>query len=51
MIGGRKFIKPKKSKFKKNSDKETLKEFRYKNEKHHDKETYRLLKREEEDVG
>lgn len=49
--GGQKFLKPKKSKFRKNSEKDTLKEFRQKNTKHHDKATYRLLKKEEEDVS
>jgi hypothetical protein len=46
--GGKKFEKPKKFKFKKNYDKETLKQFR---QKHHDKATYRLLKAEKKDVG
>ena len=41
-------LKKKLLKGKINQDKETLKEFR---KKHHDKETYRLLKREAEDVG
>ena len=44
--GGQKFLKPKKSKFRKNSDKDTLKEFRQKNKKHNDKATYRLLKKD-----
>jgi hypothetical protein len=47
--GGQKFLKPKKSKFKKNLDKDTLKEFRQKNRTHQDKVTYRLLKNEEKD--
>lgn len=49
MIGSiKKFDKTKKLKFKKNQDKETLKQFR---KKHHDKETYRMLKDEEKDVN
>lgn len=49
--GGQKFLKPKKSKFRKNSEKDTLKDFRLKNKKHSDKATYRLLKKENEDVS
>jgi len=45
--GGRKFEKSQKSKFKKNEDRETFKQFR---NKHHDKALYRMLKREK-DVG
>jgi hypothetical protein len=46
--GGKKFEKPKKLKFKKNYDKETLKQFR---KKHNDKTTYRMLKDEEKNVS
>ncbi len=46
--GGRKFEKPQKSKFRKNEDRETLKQFR---NKHHDKTLYRMLKKEEKDVS
>ena len=45
--GGRKFEKPQKSKFKKNEDRETFKQFR---NKHNDKALYRMLKKEEKDV-
>jgi hypothetical protein len=46
MQTGSKLIKTQKSKFKKDSDKETFKEFR---KKHQDKSTYRMLKQEEKD--
>lgn len=46
--GGKKFEKPRKSKFKKNQEKESLRSFR---KKHHDKATYRLMKDEEKDVS
>jgi hypothetical protein len=46
MQTGSKLVKPNKSKFKKNKEKETFKEFR---KKHHDKSTYRLLKQEEKE--
>lgn len=46
MQTGSKLVKPIKSKFKKDKDKETFKEFR---KKHQDKATYRLLKKEEKD--
>jgi len=45
--GGRKFEKPQKSKFKKNEDRETFRQFR---NKHNDKALYRMLKKEEKDV-
>lgn len=49
MQTGSKLVKPQKSKFKKDKEKETFKEFR---RKHKDKATYRLLKQEEnENVG
>jgi hypothetical protein len=44
--GSKQIIKTQKSKFKKNQDKETLKQFR---KKHHDKSTYRLMKDEGKD--
>jgi hypothetical protein len=43
--GGRKFEKPQKSKFRKNEDRETFKQFR---NKHNDKALYRMLKREKD---
>lgn len=46
MQTGNKLIKTQKSKFKKDKEKETFKEFR---KKHHDKATYRLMKQEEKD--
>jgi hypothetical protein len=46
--GGRKFEKPQKSKFKKNEDRETFRQFR---NKHNDKALYRMLKKEEKDVS
>ena len=48
IVGGSKVEKTQKSKFKKNVDKETLKQFR---KKHKDKATYRMLKDEEKDVS
>jgi hypothetical protein len=45
--GGRKFEKPQKSKFRKNEDRETFRQFR---NKHNDKALYRMLKKEEKDV-
>jgi hypothetical protein len=44
MHTGNKLVKPQKSKFKKDKEKETFKQFR---KKHHDKSTYRLMKQEE----
>jgi hypothetical protein len=44
--GSKQIIKTQKSKFKKNQDKETFKQFR---KKHHDKSTYRLMKDEGKD--
>lgn len=44
ITGGKQIIKTQKSKFKKNEDKETLKQFR---KKHRDKATYRMMKDEE----
>ena len=46
--GGRKFEKPQKSKFRKNEDRETFRQFR---NKHNDKALYRMLKKEEKDVS
>jgi len=46
--GGRKFEKSQKSKFKKNEDRETFKQFR---NKHNDKALYRMLRREKKDVS
>jgi hypothetical protein len=46
--GGRKFEKSQKSKFKKNEDRETFKQFR---NKHNDKALYRMLRREQKDVS
>jgi len=46
--GGRKFEKPQKSKFRKNEDRETFKQFR---NKHNDKALYRMLRREQKDVS
>ena len=45
--GGKKFEKPQKSKFRKNEDRETFRQFR---NKHNDKALYRMLKKEEKDV-
>lgn len=48
VTGSKHLIKPQKSKFKKDRDKETFKQFR---KKHQDKATYRMLRNEErEDV-
>ena len=44
MQTGSKLFKTQKSKFKKDKEKETFKEFR---KKHHHKSTYRLMKQEE----
>ena len=46
--GGRKFEKTQKSKFKKNEDRETFKQFR---NKQNDKSLYRMLKKEKTDVN
>jgi len=46
--GGRKFEKPQKSKFRKNEDRETFRQFR---NKHNDKALYRMLKKEQKDVS
>jgi hypothetical protein len=43
--GGKKFVKPSKTKFKKNRDFENLK---INKPKHHDKSTYRLTKEEKD---
>lgn len=44
--GSKKVVKTKKSKFRRDQDGETLKEFK---KKHHDKTTYRLMRKEEND--
>jgi hypothetical protein len=44
--GGKKFIKPSKTKFRKNRDREDLKTQK---QKHHDKSFYRLFRQEEND--
>jgi hypothetical protein len=44
--GSKQIIKTQKSKFKKNQDRETLKQFK---KKHHDKTTYRLARNEDKD--
>lgn len=44
--GSKHIVKPQKSKFKKDQDKETFKQFR---KKHQDKATYRLIRKEEEE--
>ena len=46
LVGGKKYQKPSKTKFKKNRDKEDQHLFR---QKHHDKNAYRLIKQERED--
>ena len=46
--GGRKFEKPQKSKFRKNEDRETFRQFR---NKHNDKALYSMLKKEQKDVS
>lgn len=48
IVGGSKVEKTQKSKFKKNVDKETLKQFR---KKHRDKATYRMIRNEEKNVS
>jgi hypothetical protein len=45
--GGKKFIKPQKTKFRKNRDEEQIQQMK---NKHHDKSLYRLLKQEKEYV-
>jgi hypothetical protein len=44
--GSKHIVKPQKSKFKKDQDKETFKQFR---KKHQDKATYRLIRKEEQE--
>jgi hypothetical protein len=46
LSGSKHIVKPQKSKFKKDQDKETFKQFR---KKHQDKATYRLIRKEEEE--
>jgi hypothetical protein len=46
--GGKKFVKPQKTKFRKNKDGENQKLFK---QKQHDKNAYRLLKQDREDYA
>lgn len=46
LVGGKKYQKSSKTKFKKNRDKEDQNLFK---QKHHDKNAYRLIKQERED--
>lgn len=47
LTGGKKFLKPVKTKFKKNRDRENQNLFKA---KHHDKSVYRLAKQEKEEL-
>jgi hypothetical protein len=46
LTGGKKFVKPVKTKFRKNKDQQGSKQEK---QKHHDKSFYRLVKQEKED--
>lgn len=50
LSGGKKFQKPKKTKFHKNREKYEYENPSLKNQKHHDKSMYRLLKQEKDYV-